>query len=76
MTPEIEQTFSLAEIAKKWRLSEDSVRRIFDVEPGVLRFGHETLKVGKKYRRRYFVLRVPASVFRRVEDRLRSRGPR
>ena len=70
---EIEQAFSLAEIAKKWHLSEDTLRRLFDGEPGVLKFGHETLRVGKKYRRRYYTIRVPLSVFRRVEDRLRKR---
>jgi hypothetical protein len=71
---DIEQAFTVAEIAKKWHFSEDKVRRIFNQEDGVLRFGHETLRVGKKYRRRYYVIRVPLSVFRRVEDRLRKRA--
>ena len=73
---DIEQALTVAEISQKWRFSEDKVRRIFDQEDGVLRFGHPSLRVGRKYRRRYYSLRVPLSVFRRVEDRLRKRGGR
>jgi hypothetical protein len=70
---EIEPTLTVAHIALKWQLSEDAVRRLFQNEEGVLRFGHETLRHGRKYRRRYFSLRIPMSVFLRVQDRLQQR---
>jgi len=70
---QIEPTLTVADIAARWQKSEDTVRRIFGHEEGVLRFGHETLRVGKGYRRRYFSLRIPISVFLRVQDRLQQR---
>lgn len=72
---EIEQVLTVAEIATAWKKSEDVVRRIFLDEPGVLRFGHGTLLAGRKYRRRYFSLRIPLSVFQRVEARLQQPRP-
>jgi hypothetical protein len=69
--PEIEPTLTIAEIADKWKKSRDSVARIFFDEPGVLRFGNPTRRTGRKFTRRYFSLRVPLSVYQRVEDRLR-----
>jgi hypothetical protein len=65
---------TVAEISKHWKRSRDSVRRIFAEEPGVLKFGHATQRVGRKYRRAYFTLRIPAEVFQRVEDRLRRKA--
>ena len=71
--PQLEPTLTVAEIAKTWKKSEDAVRRLFENEEGVLKFGHETLRVGKKYRRKYYSIRVPISVFLRVQDRLQQR---
>jgi hypothetical protein len=67
----LEETLTVAEIAAKWKKSEDSIRRLFFDEPGVLKFGHGTRKVGRGYKRHYFSLRIPLSVFLRVQDRLR-----
>ena len=72
----IEQCLTVADIAPKLKLSTDAVRRLFQDEAGVLKIGHETRRIGKQYRRHYFSLRIPVSVFQRVEDRLRSRGRR
>lgn len=72
---EIEPTLTVAEIAGAWKKSADTVRRLFLDEPGVLRFGHGTLLAGRKYRRRYFSLRIPLSVFQRVEARLQRPRP-
>jgi hypothetical protein len=66
----VEQCLTVADIAGKLKLSEDATRRLFVGEPGVLRIGKPTRLVGRKYRRRYFVLRIPLSVFLRVQDRL------
>lgn len=70
---EIEPTLTITHIADKWQKSEDVVRRIFENEEGVLKFGHPSLREGRKYRRRYYSLRIPLSVFLRVQDRLQQR---
>ena len=67
---EIEPMLTVADISGAWQKSHDTVTRIFVDEPGVLRFGHGTLAEGRKYRRRYFTLRIPLSVFLRVQERL------
>ena len=73
MNPPEEDVLTVAEIAVLLRLSKDTTRRIFLDEPGVLKIGQPTRLVGRKYRRRYFVLRIPTSVFERVRDRLRQK---
>jgi hypothetical protein len=62
LLPDIQRPLRVAEIAQAWRFSHDTVRRIFDGEEGVLKFGHETLRLGRKYRRRYYSLRIPIGV--------------
>jgi len=58
----LERHFSVAEIALIWNLGKDSVRRIFQNEPGVLVLGARSS--GRK--RRYGTLRIPQSVLERV----------
>jgi hypothetical protein len=50
-----------------WNLSEDTVRRLFAREPGVLHLGREVK--GGAYRRSYTTLRIPQSVLERVHKR-------
>lgn len=57
-----EHKLSYGEIARDWGLSVEIVRRLFDGEPGVVRFGHGTTR----RKRRYYVARVPQSVVDRV----------
>jgi hypothetical protein len=59
--------YSPAEIAELWSLSVDSVRKIFEHEPGVLVIGNATPRRGK---RSYTTLRIPAHVVERVHRRL------
>jgi hypothetical protein len=60
-----ERHFTLAEIAKMWRISREKARRLFLNEPGVIRFhGSENNT------REYNTYRVPESVARRVRLRL------
>jgi hypothetical protein len=69
----LEQHYSVNQIAKLWSVSDDTVRRLFENEPGVKKFGRERGLVGgrrKAYRRRWLMLRVPQSVLERVEQRL------
>jgi hypothetical protein len=58
------------ELAECWQLSVDSVRRLFENEPGVLVF--ENPERGSARRRR--TLRIPESVAERVYRRLSIRG--
>jgi hypothetical protein len=60
--------YSPAELAKVWGLSVDSIRKMFEQEPGVLKLGDES----KKRRRKYVTLRIPADVAARVQKRLGS----
>jgi hypothetical protein len=61
--PAVEQFYTPADTARRWRISVDLVRRIFEFEPGVLIF------IGSRSRakRRYRTLRIPQSVLERVE---------
>lgn len=59
--------YTVAEIAEKWKLSEDAVRRLFEKEPGILVLGSVGRTSG---RRRYTTLRIPESVAVRVHQRL------
>jgi hypothetical protein len=62
-----ERHFSVSELAAAWNLSADTIRKLFEKEPGVLIIGSEA---GKYSRRRYITLRVPESVALRVHRRL------
>lgn len=60
--------YSVKEIAFLWNVSAETVRRIFDEEPGVLVFETRRRQRG---RRRYRNLRIPGWVALRVETRAR-----
>lgn len=59
--------YSPAEVGKLWNLSPDTVRRLFENEPGVLLIGNTAPRRGK---RRYTTLRIPEHVLDRVHRRL------
>ncbi len=65
-----EQHYSPKEIAQRWGLSETKVRRMFEAEPGVLRIGEPSRRVGRKLKRGYYTMRIPESVAVRVHRRL------
>jgi hypothetical protein len=62
-----ERHFSVAELAERWNLSPDGIRKLFENEPGVLVLGDSSTQRGK---RRYTTLRIPESVPARVHRRL------
>ena len=64
-----EQHFSPEQLAKMWSLSADTIRRMFEREPGVLVFENPD-KCSSRRRR---TLRIPESVASRVHAKL-SRG--
>lgn len=63
-----EKHYTVREVAALWGVCEDTVRDLFRDEPGVLRLGHGDLR----RKRRYFQMRIPESVLRRVHDRAGS----
>lgn len=64
-----ERHFSPAELAELWSLSEDTIRRLFEREPGVMIFESPSRNPARRRR----TLRVPESVAERVHCRLSSR---
>ena len=62
-----EKHYSIAEVAKLWALSEKTIRRMFEHEPGVLCWG----KSEARFRRGYRTLRIPETVMLRVHRQLR-----
>ena len=65
-TPAVmERHYSVDELGKLWNLSADTVRRLFEREPGVL-----VIERGRsRNARRYRTLRIPESVAERVHRR-------
>jgi hypothetical protein len=64
----MERHFSIRQIAEQWNLSEDSVRRLFEHEHGVLVIEPPRGRMSR--RRRYRTLRIPAAVVERVHRRM------
>jgi hypothetical protein len=62
-----EKHYSVIEIANLWALSEKTVRKIFEREPGVIHWCSEE----KLHRRGYRTLRVPETILYRVHRKLR-----
>ncbi len=60
-----EPLLTVAQISKAWQLSLDTVRDLFEREPGV-----PVLSRPRRGIRRYTTLRIPASVAQRVYNRL------
>jgi len=72
-TTSTEHHFQPADLAKLWGLSPTKIRRMFEDEPGVLRIGQPSRRVGRILKRSYHSLRIPESVAQRVHDRLTAR---
>jgi hypothetical protein len=61
----LEPHYSVPQVAAMWHVSEKTVRRLFEDEAGVLRWGtEETLR-----KRGYQNLRIPQSILIRVHQR-------
>lgn len=66
-----EHHFTPRELAELWKFDESTIRRMFMDEPGVLVYGREKRRNG---RRDYVTLRIPESVARRVHERRTRRA--
>jgi hypothetical protein len=64
-----EHHFSPAELAEMWNLSEDTIRRMFENESGVMIFENPSRNPARRRR----TLRIPQSVAERVHCRLSAR---
>jgi len=64
--PTLEPHYAPEDLAKTWNLSANTIRRLFEREPGVMVIEH--LKA--KSKRRYRTLRIPESVAQRVHRRM------
>lgn len=71
-----EQHYSPKDLAQRWGLSETKIRRLYEREPGVLRIGEPSHRVGRKLKRSYITMRIPESVALRVHRRLSADGRR
>jgi hypothetical protein len=69
VAPSDDDFFTVEEIAARWKLSRDFVRRIFAREPDVLVFSNETPRMIK---RAYSTIRISRDVLLRVEKRISS----
>ncbi len=67
-----ERHYSVAELAELWNLGPDAIRRLFRDVPGVIALGHSSKLVGRKYKRRYYTIRIPESVAIAVYEQLRK----
>ena len=61
----LEHHFSPEQLGDIWGLSADTVRRVFEGEPGVL-----IIEQARRSTRRYRTLRIPESVALRVHRRM------
>jgi hypothetical protein len=66
----VEKHYSVLELAQLWQLSEKTIRRMFENEPGVIVWG----VAESRSKRRYRTLRIPATVVLRVHRQLRAAG--
>lgn len=67
-SPAMERHYSIQEISALWNISEDTARRMFENEPGVMQVGQS------RKRKAYRTFRVPESVLERVHRRCSFTG--
>jgi len=65
----LQETFTVAQIASLWQLSTDTIKRMFENEPGVQALGNKNPR-GKRKR---ITLRIPRAVMDRVKKKLSNR---
>lgn len=70
-----EQHYTVQEVAKMWAVSPDSVRRLFEDAPGVLKISMPRTPRDQRVNKQRVSLRIPASALTRLHDQ-QSRGLR
>jgi hypothetical protein len=64
-----QENFTVAQVASLWELSPDTIQRLFEDEPGVVKLGDKN----PRGRRRRITLRIPRDVMNRVKRRLANK---
>lgn len=66
----IEYHYTPEQLAARLAVSVDTARRIFVHEPGVRLIGKPSRREGRVLKRRYYTMRIPASVAERVISKM------
>jgi len=66
--PALERHYSVSELSKLWFFSENTIRRLFSREPGVIKIARQPTRV----KRGYTSLRIPERIAQRVHQRLQG----
>ena len=64
----VERHFTVAELSKRWFFSENTIRRLFSGEPGVVRIARPRTRT----KRGYTSIRIPERIAERVHRRLQG----
>jgi len=64
-----EKHYTPFELAERWKVSPQTIRRLFCREPGVLMFGSPETR----FKRKRETMRIPASVAERIHAKLHIR---
>ena len=67
-SPALERHYTVAELARLWFFSENTIRRIFMKEPGVVKIAHPRTRS----KRGYTSMRIPERIAQRVHRRLQG----
>ena len=68
VTPAMERHFTVAELSKRWFFSENTIRRLFSREPGVVKI----VRPQTRSKRGYTPIRIPERIAERVHRRLQG----
>jgi len=68
VVPSMERHFTVAELSKRWFFSENTIRRLFSEEPGVVRIARPQTRS----KRGYTSIRIPERIAERVHRRLQG----
>ena len=66
--PPMERHFTVSELSKRWFFSENTIRRLFRQEPGVVRIARPQTRS----KRGYTSMRIPERIAERVHRRLQG----
>lgn len=64
----LERHYTVSELSKLWFFSENTIRRLFTHEPGVVKIARQPTRI----KRGYTSLRIPERIAQRVHRRLQG----
>jgi hypothetical protein len=68
VAPAVERHFTVTELSKRWFFSENTIRRLFSREPGVMKIARPQTRS----KRGYTSIRIPERIAERVHRRLQG----